>query len=147
MLKVTCLKVANEISSLQFKLAPSAWCEISLVISIHVIFLHLAYVDNQPEIDYIKYFNAQIDVDKLWFPEPFFQLPNTLCGFYNQQTNTTLCILLVNVTKHFIIISGTMFYCAITRSNAPYRAMTHDQPDCVHYASLEPLKTFFEARY
>ena len=51
MLKVTCLKVANEISSLQFKLAPSAWLEISLVISIHVIFLHLAYVDNQPEID------------------------------------------------------------------------------------------------
>ena len=51
MLKVTCLKVANEISSLQFKLAPSAWCEISLVISIHVIFLHFAYVDNQPEID------------------------------------------------------------------------------------------------
>ena len=47
MLKVTYLKVANEISSLQFKLAPSAWCEISLVISIHVIFLHLAYVDNQ----------------------------------------------------------------------------------------------------
>ena len=53
MLKVTCLKVANEISSLQFKLAQSAWCEISLVISIHVIFLHLAYVDNQPEIDCI----------------------------------------------------------------------------------------------
>ena len=53
MLKVTCLKVANEISSLQFKLAPSAWREISLVISIHVIFLHLAYVDNQPEIDCI----------------------------------------------------------------------------------------------
>ena len=51
MLKVTCLKVANEISSLQFKLAPSAWREISLVISIHVIFLHLACVDNQPEID------------------------------------------------------------------------------------------------
>ena len=51
MLKVTCLKVANEISSLQFKLAPSAWREISLVVSIHVIFLHLAYVDNQPEID------------------------------------------------------------------------------------------------
>ena len=51
MLKLTCLKVANEISSLQFKLAPSAWLEISLVISIHVIFLHLAYVDNQPEID------------------------------------------------------------------------------------------------
>ena len=51
MLKVTCLKVANEISSLQFKLAPSAWREISLVISIHVIFLHLTYVDNQPEID------------------------------------------------------------------------------------------------
>ena len=54
MLKVTCLKVANEISSLQFKLAPSAWCEISLVISIHVIFLHLAYVDNQPEIQRIS---------------------------------------------------------------------------------------------
>ena len=51
MLKVTCLKVANEISSLQFKLASSAWREISLVISIHVIILHLAYVDNQPEID------------------------------------------------------------------------------------------------
>ena len=55
MLKVTCLKVANEISSLQFKLAPSAWREISLVISIHVIFLHLAYVDNQPEIDCISF--------------------------------------------------------------------------------------------
>ena len=33
------------------KLAPSAWREISLVISIHLIFLHLACVDNQPEID------------------------------------------------------------------------------------------------
>ena len=43
------MKVANEISSLQFKLAPSAWREISLVISIHVIFLHLACVDNQPD--------------------------------------------------------------------------------------------------
>ena len=51
MLKVMCLKVTNEIGSFQFKLVPSAWCEISLVISIHMIFLHLAYVDNQPEID------------------------------------------------------------------------------------------------
>ena len=53
MLKVTCLNVANGISSLQFKLTPSAWREISWFISIHVIFLHLAYVDNQPEIDCI----------------------------------------------------------------------------------------------
>ena len=46
-----CLKVTNEIGSFQFKLVPSAWCVISLVISIHMIFLHLAYVDDQPEID------------------------------------------------------------------------------------------------
>ena len=71
----------------------------------------------------IKYSNVQIDVDKLWFPELFFQFPNTLCGFYNQDTNATLCILLVNVTKDFIItmlISGAMFYCVITRSSMPY---------------------------
>ena len=32
----------------------------------------------------IKYSNVRIDIDKLWFPEPFYQLPNTLCGCYNQ---------------------------------------------------------------
>ena len=41
----------------------------------------------------------KIDIDELQFSEPFFQLPNTLCSFYNQETNATLCIFLMNVTK------------------------------------------------
>ena len=70
-----------------------------------------------PSLFDIRYSNALIDIR---LPEPFFQFPNTLRGFYNQETNTTLCILLVNVTKYFIItmlISGTMFYCAIIHSS------------------------------
>ena len=61
-----------------------------------------------PSID-IKYSTAKIDIDKLWFTEPFFQLPNTLYGFYNKETKAGLCILFMNATI-VMLISDAMFY-------------------------------------